>query len=110
MEIIIVTKSITWVEVKKLAAAGYGDMVKAVADINHGVLAIGGEMHADAEQLLLENNSHQEDLWGFNIYPEAEEDKRLEYVSFINIRPNLNNRSQEINSEIIKNQIGRAHV
>ena len=80
-------------------------MVKAVADIKLDILAIGGEMHADAEQLLLENNSNQEDLWGFNIYPEMPEDKKLEYVSFINIRPQIGNRSQEIKSESIKNKI-----
>ncbi len=45
----MITSQITWTEVKKLAEESYGDMVKAVADISGGVLAIGGEMHADAE-------------------------------------------------------------
>jgi len=55
--------------------------------------------------LLLKNNSRQDDLWGFNIYPEAEGDNILEYVSFINIRPQIGNRSQEIADEAIKNKI-----
>jgi hypothetical protein len=105
MEIKIVKDKITLAEVKKLAEESYGEMVKAVADIGQGVLAIGGEMHADGEQLLLENGSFQVDLWGFNIYPDAEGDGFLEYVSFINIRPKDNNRSQEISSLEIKNKI-----
>lgn len=105
MKIVVVKNQITWDEVKKLAEESYGDMVKAVADINQSVLAIGGEMHADAEQLLLEHGSRQDDLWGFNIYPKAEGEKILEYVSFINIRPKLGNRSQEIISQEIKDKI-----
>jgi len=105
MRIIIVDDKITWAEVRQLAEESYGDMVKAVADINLELVAIGGEMHADAEQLLLANGSRQEDLWGFNIYPEAEGDKILEYVSFINIRPRQNNRSQEIASAEVKDKI-----
>ena len=105
MEIKIIENKITWPEVKKLANESYGDMVKAVADVNQGFLAIGGEMHADAEQLLIEKGSRQDDLLGFNIYPEAPSEKMLEYVSFINIRPKLGNRSQEINSQTIKDRI-----
>ncbi len=105
MKIIIVKNSISLTEVKNLAEESYGDMVKAVIDLNLEVLAIGGEMHADAEQLLLENGSRQDDLWGFNIYPNDTGDKMLEYVSFINIRPKLNNRSQEIASAEIKDRI-----
>ncbi len=105
MEIKIVKNKIALAEVKRLAEESYGEMVKVVADIGQGILAIGGEMHADAEQLLLENGSLQEDLWGFNIYPEAEEDGFLEYVSFINIRPKQNNRSQEISDIEVKNKI-----
>ncbi len=105
MQIKIVTNKITLAEVKKLAQESYGDMVKAVADIGLGILAIGGEMHADAEQLLLEKGSRQDDLWGFNIYPDAPDDQMLEYISLINIRPRLGNRSQEIKSEEIKNKI-----
>ncbi len=105
MQIKIITDKISLAEVKKLAEASYGDMVKAVADINRGILAIGGEMHADAEETLLKNGSRQDDLWGFNIYPDVEGDNKLEYVSFINIRPRLGNRSQEIAAAAIREKI-----
>jgi len=45
-------------------------MVKFVVDIDLIKLAVGGEMHADAELVLLEEGSSQESLWGANIYPE----------------------------------------
>ena len=40
-----------------LAAAQFGDMVKAVVDVERGVMAIGGELHADEEAALLEDGS-----------------------------------------------------
>ncbi|MFA6525829.1 MAG: DUF5674 family protein [Candidatus Buchananbacteria bacterium] len=105
MNIIIVENQITWAEVRKLAEESYGEMVKAVADINLGILAIGGEFHADGEQLLLAKGSRQVDLWGFNIYPDNPADSILIYDSLINIRPKDNNRSTEIQLPEIRKKI-----
>ena len=44
-------------------------MIRGVVDINKGLLAIDAQLHADLEQLFLENNSLQESLWGINLYP-----------------------------------------
>jgi len=44
-----------------------GDMIKAVVDIERGVMAIGGEMHADEEAVLLDDGSREVDLWGINL-------------------------------------------
>lgn len=104
-EIDIVTTSITLQRVKQLAAQTYGDMVKAVADIEQKIIAIGGEYHADAEKLLLESGSKQSDLWGFNIYPEQDRQTWLEYNSLINIRPHAHNRSLVIGNQEIKEKI-----
>ncbi len=68
----------------------YGIMIKIVVDTRRGRLAGGGEMHADCEQLLLEDGSEQDDLWGANWYPA---EQRIEFDALINIRPRLNNRS-----------------
>lgn len=56
------------------------EMVKAVADIERGLLALNAPLHSDLEQLLLENGSSQRNLYGFNIYY----DKEIEYDSMIN--------------------------
>ena len=56
------------------------EMIKAVADIDKGILALNAELHSDLEQLLLENGSNQKSLYGFNIYFDGE----IEYDSMIN--------------------------
>jgi hypothetical protein len=38
--------------------------IKIVVDVRRAILAAGGEKHVDAERLLLEDGSRQEDLWG----------------------------------------------
>ena len=47
------------------------EMVKAVADVDKGILALNAELHSDLEQMLLENGSDQKSLYGFNIYFDA---------------------------------------
>ena len=56
-------------------------MIKAVADVDKGVLAVNAPLHADLEELLLESGSQQSSLYGFNIYYE---DREIEYDSLIN--------------------------
>ena len=74
----------------------FEDMVKYVVDVERGVLAAGGEMHADAEQALLESGARQADLWGANDYPGRGRDECIEYTSLINIRPGAGNRGMEL--------------
>jgi hypothetical protein len=105
MEIVIVKDKITLEKVKQLAQDSYGEMVKAVADIEQDIIAIGGEYHADAEQLLLQQGSQQHALWGFNIYPDQNKETWLEYYSLINIRPRQNNKSQIIELDEVKQKI-----
>ena len=101
----ILDKTISIEELKVIADELFGDMVKAVADIRNGQVAIDAELHSDLERFLLENGSNQEDLWGFNIYPEMEGDDFIEFDSLINIRPRQNNRSRYVESEEIRDRI-----
>jgi len=50
----IIETKIKYDDLKELCAAGFGEMVKIVVDIEIGIIAIGGELHADGEELLLE--------------------------------------------------------
>ena len=95
---IILEKQISIGELASIAGELYGDMVKAVADVDKNILAIDAELHSDLEQLLLEGSSQQENLWGFNIYPEMEGEDFIEFDSLINIRPRMNNRSRYVES------------
>jgi len=91
--------------IKHLADSLYGDMIKAVADVDRGVLAIDAELHSDLERLLLEDGSEQVSLWGFNIYPEMDGEDYIEFDSLINIRPRQNNRSRDVENPSIRAQI-----
>ena len=101
----IVTEILRMAELKQMAAAGFGDMVKAVVDIYRESIAVDAELHADLEALLLENGSKQKDLWGINLYPDLETKDFLEYDSMINIRPSQNNRSRGVDSAEIREKI-----
>ena len=96
MDIRIITDTITREEMSEIAKEFYGNMVKGVADVENKIIALGGEYHMDANIVMIEHGSRQDNIWGFNIYLDREGDDWLEYVSLINIRPAVGNRSMFI--------------
>ena len=84
-----------------------GAMVKGVADVEQKLLAIDAEMHADLEQLLLENGSSQDDLWGINLWLNEDGEDFIEFDSMINIRPRQGNRSRDVESPETREKIRR---
>ena len=101
----IVDKKLTIDELKQMAASTFGDMVKAVVDVDRELLALDAELHSDLEALLLENGSKQKNLWGINLYPEIAGDEFIEFDSLINIRPSVGNRSRGVESEEMRKKI-----
>lgn len=91
--------------VLKFLGSPFEEMVKFVVDVDRKILALGGELHSDAEAVLLQDGSLQKDLWGGNLYPDFTQDRQLEYTSLINIRPSKGNRSLEVQDEAIKAEI-----
>ena len=89
-------------EVKEFLGKPFSEMIKFVVDIQQEILALGGELHADGESVLLEQGSQQADLWGGNYYPARPGEKRIEYTSLINIRPSAGNSSWLISDETLK--------
>jgi hypothetical protein len=89
----------------KIAETGFGEMVKAVVDVELELVAIDAELHSDLEALLLENGSNQNNLWGINYYPELDNDDFIEFDSMINIRPNQGNRSRSVEDESIQKRL-----
>jgi hypothetical protein len=77
-------------------------LIKIVVDVNRRILAGGGEMHYEGEQLLIEAGSHQDDLWGANWYPDRQ---AIEFESLINIRPRLGNRSMVLRDPELCRQV-----
>lgn len=104
-DIRLITKAILLTEVKLAAQARFGDMVKAVVDVERNIMALGGDLHADEEALLLQHGSRQEDLWGINLYVDLPWPEMVEFDSMINIRPRQKNRTQSIEDQAIRSQI-----
>jgi len=99
-------KEISVAELSGMAASMYGNLVKAVVDLNRDLLVVDAELHVDQEQYLLELGSEQQDLWGINLYPEKfGSDEFVEFDSMINIRPRQQNMSRGIEDREIRNKI-----
>jgi len=97
---------ITIAELHDMAAAMYGTLVKAVVDLERGILVVDAELHVDQEQFLLEQGSDQKDLWGINLYPQQfGSEGFLEFDSMINIRPRQQNMSRGVENEQIRKRI-----
>jgi hypothetical protein len=103
--VILRDRRIERAELARLVRLYFEDMVKFVVDVERGAVAVGGEMHADAEQLLLEDGSRQADLWGGNYYPGRGPEGCLEYSALINIRPAAGNRSMEIQDPVARERV-----
>jgi len=105
-EIKIVKDSINKKELSDIAEKQFGDLVKAVVDVEKGIMAIGGEMHADEEVILIEQEgSKREHTWGINLYPEKSGEELIEFNSIINLKPSFGNRSRDVDNPEIKKKI-----
>lgn len=98
MVIILQDKKATKDQIKKMAHQ-YGNYIKAVVDIEKGILAGGASMHYDEEQELMEYGCKQSNLWGGGIDLDS---GQVDYNSMINMRPNQNNNSRDVLSEEIR--------
>lgn len=101
----ILDKTISIDELKKTALETFGDLVKAVVDVDKELIALDAELHSDLEALLLENGSKQKNLWGINFYPDITNEDFIEFDSMINMRPSQGNRSRGIENEEMRKKI-----
>jgi len=106
MEIKIVKDLISKKELIDVAKKQFGDLVKAVVDVEQGIMAIGGDMHADEEIVLMEQEgSKREHTWGINLYPEKSGEELIEFNSIVNLKPSFGNRSRGVDNPEIKEKI-----
>jgi len=97
MPIEIVRGPVALHHLEELARGMFGSLVKAVVDVEHQIMAIGGELHADEEAVLLDLGSSQRALWGINLYPEQHGSSGwIEFDSMTNVRPGQGNRSRSV--------------
>jgi hypothetical protein len=103
--ILVVTKRLPPAELARLVGSPFPDMVKFVVDVERRIVAVGGQLHADAEAILLDQGSRQPALWGGNYHPGLGEGECIEYESLINIRPAVGNLGLEVQDLAIREKI-----
>lgn len=104
-DIEVISSPVSLSRLKEIARKRFGDMVKAVVDVEQGIMAVGGELHADEEAVLLDQGSRQNDLWGINIYPDQPRESWLEFDSMINLRPSQGNYSRNVEDREMQKKI-----
>ena len=105
MTIKIIKEKITKKELIEIGKEFFDDMIKAVVDVEKEIMAIGGELHSDAADILIKNNSNPADLWGINIYFNEPREGWIEFDSLLNIKPAFGNRSMGIDNPEIREKI-----
>ncbi len=103
----IITQQITLHELELMAADMFGNMIKAVVDVDREILAVDGELHSDLEALLIEDGSKQQNLWGINLYPKVKGADFVEFDSLINVRPSQGNGTRGVESVQTREKIVR---
>jgi Protein of unknown function (DUF5674) len=101
----IITSVLSFDELNTMAAERFGDIVKAVVDVDRELVAVDAELDSDLEACLLQDGSHQCNLWGINLYPELSGDEWIECDSMIDVRPSQGNRSRGVEIEEIRKKI-----
>ncbi len=81
-----------------------GSYIKLAVDVAQGLVVGGGEYHADCEEMLLEQGSRQDDIWGADWYPDS---RAVTFGALINIRPRQNNRTMEVQDAALRARIER---
>src|SRR2546425_2624016 len=79
-----------------LAEGQFGDMVKAVVDVERGVMAIGGGLHSDEKAGLFDAGGGRGHFWGINFFPGGGGDGWVGFDSLFNVRPSQGNRSRKV--------------
>lgn len=77
------------------------NFIKLAVDIEKGLLAGGGEFHADCEAALIDAGSDRKDIWGADWVPDSNE---VRFSALINIRARRN-RAMEIQDQAIRKRV-----
>lgn len=101
----LIDSPITKKQLQQIATKSFGNLVKAVVDVEKRIMMIDASLHSDEEASLLSSGSHQSDLWGINLYPELDGDEFVEFDSMINLRPGQNNMSRGVDDVHTQSQI-----
>jgi hypothetical protein len=85
-------------EIQKLREQ-YTGYIKTVIDVEKKICSAGCDRHFESEKILLDQGSKQDNVWGGGIDLET---MTIDSNSFINIRPNQGNTSNEIQDPAVR--------
>ncbi len=96
----IITKYIPFTknEIEKLKEV-FDVYIKTVIDVENKICSAGMDRHFEGEEILLKQGSNQSNIWGGGIDLET---KVIDFNSFINIRPNDNNTTNQVQDPQIR--------
>ncbi len=98
--------TVTLDELRTIADENGKNYVKAVVDVERGAVVVGMKFHDQAIPLLEEGGSKRPNLWGVRLHPEAFGDANfVEFDSMINIKPELDNPSTDVESPELRQRI-----
>ena len=102
----IVKDKIEIPELKEMSEKMFGGLVKAMVDVEKGIMAVDAPMHADLLDLLIgKESSEPKNLWGINIYPEKVGEDFIEFDSMMNLKPGLGNKTRGVEDENTRKKI-----
>ena len=106
-DIRIIKNPVPLSSLSEIAKERYGDLVKAVVDVAQGIMAVGGEFHADEEIVLMEQEaSSREHTWGINIWPDKKgAEGFIQFDSMVNLKPSFGNRTRGVDNEETQNKV-----
>jgi len=91
---------------KKFLDKPFREVIKFVVDVERAIIAFGGELHSDAQELLIDEGSDARNLWGGNLFFSKNRKKIIvECSALINIKPSQNSFSMDIKDKKIIEKI-----
>lgn len=105
MKLVTKSQKVKLSELQKTSKKMYGNLIKAVVDVEKEIMVVYGKLHADEEKFLLSQGSKQENLWGINIYPDKFPNDWIEIDSVINLRPSHGNFSRTVEDKALAKRI-----
>lgn len=102
MKIHLINQKATKQQIDEMLEMQNRKFIKLAVDIRQGVLAGGGEFHADCEEVLLRHGCKQNDIWGADWDPY---ERVVKYEAMLNIAPRRKNPSSKILDPKIRSQV-----
>lgn len=101
MSVLIIREPATTDQIDEMMQT-LGSYIKLAVDVERDILAGGGELHADCEQILLDDGSQQAETWGADWYPHT---RQVGFEALINIRPRQQNFDLEIQDPVLRGRV-----